>query len=171
MANSPWAKQVTVQYRAALDDLKPRSDSGPSGRGNPGVGECGLGPCANVMPGKAVVVWESALPIREGLRSVIDQEFNGHYVIGIRGLEGIFTQDQMKAGAELSAKGKPPLQPGLVRRRNNTWLLGFSRELMPLDASDKDVQFIVHGGASLTVTLLRAAFNPKEMIYRGTLAM
>ena len=168
---SPWAKQVTAQYRAAMDNLRPQSGGGPAGRGSTGAGECGLVPCASVMPGKVVVIWESGQPIREGLHSVIAPEFNGHYVISIRGLEGEQTLDRLKAGSDLSAKGKSPLQPGLASRRNGSYLFGFSRDLLPLDTSDKEVQFTVRTGASLTAILLRAVFNPKEMTYRGVLAL
>jgi hypothetical protein len=169
-ANSPWAKTVTAQYRAAMDDLRPQPEPEP-GRGEQKVGECGLGPCGSIMPGKVAVIWESALPIREALHPVIPPEFNGHYVISIRGLEGEQTSERLKAGADLSAKGKPPLQPGLVGFRNGTWIFGFSRDQLPLDTGDKDVLFTVRVGATLSATLLRAAFNPKEMIYRGALAL
>ena len=59
----------------------------------------------------------------------------------------------------------------MVSQRGNSWLFGFSKELMPLDEGDKDVQFTVHTGANLNATLLRASFNPKEMIYRRVLAL
>jgi hypothetical protein len=169
-ANSPWAKTVVAQYREAMEDLRPQPGAEP-GRGEQRAGECGLAPCGNVMPGKVVVIWESALPIREALRPVITPEFNGHYVISIRGLEGNQIPEQLKAGADLSAKGKAPLQPGLAGARNSTYVFGFSRDQLPLDTSDKEVVFTVRAGATLSSTLLRAVFNPKEMIYRGALAL
>lgn len=170
--NSPWAKQVLAQYRAAMDDLQPQSDHKPTqGRGEATVGECGLVPCSDVMPGKVTVIWESAQPIREAIHPVIPPEFNGRYVISIRGLEVAPTPERLKAGAELSAKGKPPIQPGMVRQRNSTWLFGFSKDLMPLEAADRDVQFTVRIGANFTATLLHATFNPREMMYRGMLAL
>ena len=43
--------------------------------------------------------------------------------------------------------------------------------MMPLTAGDKEVQFNVRTGARLTETLVHAVFNPKEMIYRGALAV
>jgi hypothetical protein len=169
---SPWAKQVTAQYRVALDSTRPRPDSDPvQGRGEAKLGECGLVPCGNIMPGPVTVIWESAQPIREAIHPVIPPELNGRYVISVRGLEGEQTEDRLEEGAELSAKGKPPIQAGLVRQRNGTWLFGFSKDLMPIDVNDKDVQFTVRMGARLTETLLRATFNPKEMIYRGVVAL
>ena len=92
-------------------------------------------------------------------------------MISIRGLQGEQTPDRLQAATDLSAKGKPPLQPGLVSRRNGSWLFGFSREQMPLDVNDKDVYFTVHTGSILKDTLLRASFSPKDMVYRGTPAL
>jgi hypothetical protein len=171
-ANSPWAKQVTAQYRAAMEDLRPDPNGQPrQGRGEATVGECGLVACGDIMPGTVTVIWESAPPMIAALHSAIPAEYNGRYVISVRGLEGSYSPDRLKAGAELSAKGRPPIQPGLVSQRNSTWIFGFSKDLLPLTIADKDIQFTVKVGASFTATLLRATFNPKEMTYRGTLAL
>jgi hypothetical protein len=173
VGNSPWAKQVTAQYRVALEDntrARPGTEL-QQGRGEAKVGECGLVPCGAVMPGKVAVIWESAQPVREAIHPQIPADMNGHYVISVRGLEGGYSIDRLTEGSELSAKGKPAIQPGIVRQRNATWLFAFSKDLMPLDVNDKEVQFVVHTGANLSVTLLRATFNPKEMMYRGTLAL
>jgi hypothetical protein len=168
---SPWAKQVTAQYRAAYDDPHPQDSRGPGTSGGPGAGECGLMPCANVMPGKVVVIWESAQPIRDAIHSVIPAEFEGRYVISIRGLLGEQTFDRLRTATDLETKGKAPLQPGLIMQRNSSLLFGFSRELLPLDVTDKEVQFTVRTGPELNATLLRATFNPKEMTCRGALAL
>jgi hypothetical protein len=170
--NSPWAKEVTAQYRVGLEDTRIQPGSEPvQGRGEARAGECGLVPCGSIMPGKVTVVWESAQPIREALHPVISTELNGRYVISIRGLEGQYSLDQLEAGSDLSAKGKSPVQPGLVRQRNNSYLFGFSKDLMPLGVTDKEVLFTVRTGPRLESTLLRATFNPKDMIYRGALAL
>jgi hypothetical protein len=173
-ADSPWAKQVTAQYRAAMDDGRPRPGSElQQGRGEAKVGECGLVPCGSIMPGKVTVIWESAQPVREAIHPDIPAELNRHYVISIRGLEAEYPLDRLEAGSDLSARGKSPIHPGpgMVRRRNNSILFGFSRESLPLEAGDKDVQFTVRIGANLTATLVHATFNPKDMLYRGTLAL
>ncbi len=172
ITNSPWAKQVNAQYRAAMDDVRVQPGREPTqGRGEARAGECGLVPCSNIMPGRVAVIWESAQPIREGLHPAIPAEMNGRYVISVRGLAGDYTPDRLASASDLSAKGKPPVQAGIVRQRNNTWLFGFSKDLIPLDATDKEVQFTIHTGASLTGTLVRATFNPKDMIYRGAPAL
>lgn len=173
-ANSPWAKQVTAQYRAAMDsDRPPPGSEVQQGRGEAKAGECGLVPCGSIMPGKVTVIWESAQPVREAIHPAIPADFNRRYVISIRGLEGEYSLDHLEAGSDLSARGKSPIQPGpgMVHRRNNSILFGFSRDLLPLEASDKDVLFTVRIGASFTATLVRAAFNPRDMLYHGTLAL
>jgi len=171
-SKSPWAKPTMAQYRQSLENLAPHPETEPQpGRGEEKLGPCGLVPCGQIMPGQVTVIWESAQPIREALRPVIPPQFNGRYVVSIRGLEGTQSLDKLEAGAELSAKGKPPVEAGVVAQRNSTYLFGFSKELMPLTAGDKDVQFIVRTGLDLKGILVRVTFNPKEMLYRGALAL
>jgi hypothetical protein len=172
ITHSPWAKQVSAQYRAAMDDARIQPGAPLVQRpGEPMPGECGLAPCSTVMPGKVIVIWESAQPIREALHPEEPADFNGRYIISIRGLAGDYAPARLKAGSALTAKGRQPLQPGVVDRRNNTWLFGFSRELLPLTKDDRDVQFTVRIGENLSDTLVRASFNPKDMIYRDELAL
>ncbi len=42
---------------------------------------------------------------------------------------------------------------------------------MPITADDKEVLFIVRTGPDLKGTLVRATFIPKDMLYRGSLAL
>jgi hypothetical protein len=171
-SKSPWAKPAMAQYRASLEDLAPQPGSEPEqGRGEARVGPCGLVPCGQIMPGQVTVIWESAQPIREAIHPVIPPQFNGRYVISIRGLEGTQVLDKLEAGAELSVKGRSPVQAGVVAQRNSSYLFGFSKELAPITANDKEVIFTVRTGPDLKGTLVRATFNPKEMMYRGALAL
>jgi hypothetical protein len=172
ISHSPWAKEVTAQYRAAMDDVRIQPGAPPVERpGAPMAGECGLVPCSTVMPGKVIVIWESAQPIRETLHPKEPPDFNGRYIISIRGLAGDYTPASLTAGCDLTAKGRQPIQPGVVDRRNNTWLFGFSRELLPLTTDDREVQFTVRVGRNFSDTLVRVSFNPKDMIYRDELAL
>jgi hypothetical protein len=59
----------------------------------------------------------------------------------------------------------------VVAQRNSSYLFGFTRELIPITSDDKEVQFIVRTGPDLRGTLVRATFNPKEMMYRGSLSL
>ncbi len=172
ITRSPWAKQVIAQYRVPLDDIRIQPGTPLVKRpGPPVAGECGLMPCSNIMPGRVIVIWESAQPIQEAIHPVEPPDFNGRYIISIRGLEGEYTAPRLKAGSDLTVKGHPPLQTGVVARRNNTWLFGFSREMLPLTTKDREVKFSVRVGENFSDTLVRATFDPKEMVYRDELAL
>lgn len=172
LSNSPWAKPVTAQYRTALEGLEPSREGQPKlGRGEATAGECGLVPCGSIMPGKVVVIWESAQPVRDALRVALPPAFNNRYVLSVRGFEIDLNAERLTQGSELSAKGKPPVLAGIVTRRNNTWLFGFSRDLLPLGPADKDVLFTVRTGPDFNETLVRASFSPREMTCRGALAL
>jgi len=77
--------------------------------------------------------------------------------------------ERLLQSARLTAKGRDPQAADLVRQafNNQTLIFGFPRESFPLEASDKDVQFTMKLGA-LTV---KAKFEPKEMTYKGGLAV
>ncbi len=123
-SKSPWAKLTMAQYRQSMDDLAPRPDSdSQQGRGEARAGACGLVTCGQIMPGEVTVIWESAQPIREAIHPVIPPQFNGRYVISIRGLEGTQTLDKLEAGAELTVKGKASSP---VRRRRPSAITAFS---------------------------------------------
>lgn len=171
-SNSPWAKPTNAMYRVASTSREQAADPRPSqGRGLPSAGPCGLGSCGSVLPGVVTVIWESAQPVREALHPQIPPEFNGHYVVSIRGLEGKWTEDQLLPGATLAVKAQAPVQADLVQSRGASWVFGFRRELMPLSVSDREVTFQVRTGANFSNTLLKTTFNLREMVYRGAPAI
>lgn len=142
-------------------------------------------------PATAVTIrWESAQPILDATKETLPAQFKGHYVIlvsglplewgmnrparGNRGPEDPTLRlsdlvERLQAGATLSAKGKDPEGAGIVRRApsDEGWLFGFSRELLPLTAADKDIEFSLNSGP-MTV---KAKFVAGEMMYRGQLAL
>lgn len=63
------------------------------------------------------------------------------------------------------------MQPGLVQKPISSGpgsiLFGFSKELLRLDADDREVLFTTRLGRSP----IQAKFVPKEMLYRGKLAV
>jgi hypothetical protein len=143
-------------------------------------------------PASAVTIrWESAQPVLDATRETFPADFANHYVIAVAGLpvewgleraaRGHRTPDadpsvrlsdlveRLKAGATLEAKDKEPEGAGVVRRApsDEAWLFGFSRELLPLTAADKDIQFALTSGPMM----VKAKFEPKEMMYRGRLAL
>jgi len=120
-----------------------------------------------------VVRWESARPILDATGIPLSTDFRGHYVIGVTGLQVPPAQRpgmlQILQGAAFLEKGKERVQPGVAEysRDGATIFFGFSRELFPLTAADKEVQFEINTGD----LRIRAKFELKEMTYRGQLAL
>ena len=78
--------------------------------------------------------------------------------------------EQLQLSATLEAKGRESEQPGVVRpvpRTPGTYLFGFSKELLPLTASDREIVFTL----KTALMSVRAKFEPKEMMYGGKLAV
>jgi hypothetical protein len=140
------------------------------------------------------VRWESAQPMRDALGTPLNRELSDRYVLSVSNLPiGVMENrrrkenaggleedsspaarqrrmiEQLQGAATLEARGKAPAQAGVVipARMPGTYLFGFSKELLPLSAEDKDILFTLQTG-SMTV---KAKFEPKEMIYRGKLAL
>jgi hypothetical protein len=140
------------------------------------------------------VRWESAQPMLDALGTLLKSELKDRYVLSVSNLPiGVMESrrhkenaggleedsspaarqrrmvEQLKGAATLEARGKEPEQAGVVTSAPvpGTYLFGFSKELLPLSADDKDILFTLQTG-SITV---RAKFEPKEMIYRGKLAL
>jgi len=140
-----------------------------------------------------VVRWESAQPVRDAFGFPLPAEFNDRYVIAVTKLpygimnrpprrgeapaiaEPVIQRQQkmrelLQAAATLEARGKEPAQPGLVRlapKAVQTWLFGFSKDLLTIEPNDKEVQFVLH----TALVSLRAKFDPKAMVYRGQFAV
>jgi hypothetical protein len=198
-SQSPWAKEVRIENRGP-GGMNTYDGSAPVGSGLPGDPSSGRpasgtpgttaattqhAPIQYPLGGDrqshdiavqsvtATVRWESALPVIGATGIPIPSDFQDHYVIGVSGLQ--IPRAQRPAMLELlrnSAflqKGKEQIQPGLVEysRDGGTIFFGFAKELFPLTSADKDVQFTINTG-DLRV---KAKFEPKEMIYKGRLAL
>ncbi|HWD97897.1 MAG TPA: hypothetical protein VG345_02625 [Bryobacteraceae bacterium] len=177
-------------------DTSPGGLGGGRGMGGPGGGGYNIGSGREqrdrgARPAAAVTVrWESAQPMLDATRETLPAEFANHYVIAVAGLpiewgldraarahrsdaeKSVHLSDlveRLKAGATLQARDREPEGAGVVRRApsDEAWLFGFSRELLPLTASDKDVEFALNSGPMA----VKAKFEPKEMMYRGRLAL
>ena len=78
--------------------------------------------------------------------------------------------DRLKELSSLEARGRDPVQAGLVTRQvatGSSFLFGFSRELLPLETRDTDFLFTT----TLGRLVIKAHFVPKEMLYHGELAV
>jgi len=136
------------------------------------------------------VRWESAKPILEAMKAPLPEQFANHYVISVNGiplLGGRQTSqgaedaasrrpseddpyDNLKQFTTLQPKGKELVQAGVVHRQvssGNSFLFGFSSELLPLSTDDSEVIFSTRLG-QLTV---KARFVFKEMLYHRELAL
>jgi hypothetical protein len=76
-------------------------------------------------------------------------------------------QDRLLNSVSLAAKGKDPQHADLVMQTSDkqTLIFGFPKQVLPLAANDKDVEFVMHVGPMT----IKAKFEPKEMMYKGAL--
>lgn len=170
---------------------------GPGGRGMGGPGGSNTtgypigGSSHGARPATTVTIrWESAQPILDATKETLPHALDGHYVIAVDGLPVDWGKwqhgrnrtgradptvrvsdivEMLTAGATLEARGRDPVGAGVVRRSptDEGWLFGFSKDLLPLSASDKDILFTLKAGPMA----VKAKFEPKSMIYNGAFAI
>jgi hypothetical protein len=148
---------------------------------------------------KGTVRWESARPVLDAVKTPLPDEFANHYVIAVIGFplpsgqrryqdeQGGYpprqsqddnpprrspedSLDNLKQFTTLQPKGKELAQAGVVQQQsssNSNLLFGFSKDSLTLTKDDKEVLF----STTLGRLVIRAKFNPKEMLYRGQLAV
>jgi hypothetical protein len=124
--------------------------------------------------------------VREALKPEFPDDFAGHYVITLSGFpwplrngrledderSGQDELDHLKSVTFLKPERGNPLQPGLVTQPisssvNGSILFGFSKDLLQLSTDDREIEFTTRLGRSP----IEARFFPKEMLYRGKLAV
>jgi hypothetical protein len=179
---SPWARSARVLPRPGRDRgglrSNPQNIGGDAGGGGGGRGNSpDLGAVPLVAISEVTVVWESAQPLLDALKSHFSSDFENHYVIGVNELPNEQKKrqpHQESAGQEtlsasLQARGKEPVDAGAIQPTQNgsVMLFGFSKELLSLNASDKDIVFTLEAEQFS----VKAKFDPKEMMYRGKLAL
>jgi hypothetical protein len=175
---SPWARETRVDFKAKGKDAEGERgpDPGPSTFGvNRGQGGRTAGKQLSV-----IVSWESAIPLFNALHYRLPSQFLGHYVIGVKDLPVLVDPgperqspeqllDWLKNSAKLQAKDRDMVQCGVVAsaREGSMLLFGFLKELLPLSAKDREVTFTL----DTNQLAIKTRFEPKEMIYRGELAL
>jgi hypothetical protein len=169
---SPWAKTGRVlpnpgRDRGTLDSTVPDLAGGNAGgrSGNQKLGEVPVIPVAEVT-----VVWESAKPLLDALRTTFPADFANHYVIGVNDLpvtEGGRKVNQDSMTASLKAHGKDSVDAGGVLATRDVVMFAFSKELLPLTVADKEVLFALETNQYS----IKTRFDLKEMMYRGLLAV
>ena len=139
---------------------------------------------------RGTVRWESAKPVLDALKTPLPDAFANHYVIAVIGFplpggqrryqdeEGDNpprrsqddTLDNLKQFTTLQPRGKELAQAGIVQQQtssNSNLLFGFSKDSLTLTKDDKEVFF----STTLGRLVVRAKFDPKEMLYHGQLAV
>ena len=148
---------------------------------------------------KGTVRWESAQPVLDALKTPLPDAFANHYVIAVIGFPLPAPQrryqdeqgdnpsrqsqddnpprrsqddtfDNLKQFTTLQPKGKELAQAGVVQQQTNSnsnLLFGFSKDSLTLTKNDKEVLF----STTLGRLVIRAKFDPKEMLYHGQLAV
>jgi hypothetical protein len=148
---------------------------------------------------KGTVRWESAQPVLDALKTPLPDAFANHYVIAVIGFplpapqrryqdeqgdnpsrqsqednpprrSPDDTLDNLKQFTTLQPKGKELAQAGVVQQQTNSnsnLLFGFSKDSLTLTKNDKEVLF----STTLGRLIIRAKFDPKEMLYHGQLAV
>jgi hypothetical protein len=192
ITNSPWARYVRADTSRSSEARPPENGSAspvstqmPGGGGGGGRDMGGRrGGAANLPAFYGTVRWESAKPVLVALKRDLPKELEDHYVIGVSGfplgLRDPRTEsgetasarlDDLKQVTTLRAKRKDPAQPGIVMRSSDTdgpvVLFGFSRDAIAIEPTDKNVEFQTQFG----LLDISARFDPKQMAYRGELAL
>jgi hypothetical protein len=165
---SPWATSARVLPKPGRDRGSFQSDT-PAVAGGRSGGR-GTGPDPVVAVTEVTVVWESSQPLLDALKSSFPSDFANHYVIGVNDLPtlpGKRRLSQENTQANLRARGKDPVDAGAIQMARGVLLCAFSRELLPLGSADKDILFTLE----TEQFSVKARFEPKEMIYRGKLAL
>jgi hypothetical protein len=190
---SPWAKEIVGERTTTQKNPSTGSASDPTfgspyprtssrSRNNP-MGLPG-GNSRNPKPPssnkttttyKGTVVWESAKIIRDAAKTPLPEGFENEYVLSITGVP--LAKNSSRNGLDavrqvtfLTLKSKDPLEAAAVQQNQGNgaiYYIGFSREALPLSKEDKEVVFTTAMGK----VHFTAKFSPKEMLYRGELAL
>jgi hypothetical protein len=146
-----------------------------------GGGYPGGGRSTGAYQVRGTVLWESAPPVTDAIKPVFPEEFADHHVIALVGFpfpprndnrDEEDALDALKADTYVRPERGDSVQPGLVKRPvsssiNGSILFGFSKDLVKIGAEDKEILFTTRLGRSQ----IQARFAPKEMLYRGKLAV
>jgi hypothetical protein len=168
---SPWAKDARVlpkpgRDRGGLDSSVPDLNGGAGGRsGNSRLGDVPVLPVASVT-----VLWASAQPLLDALKTRFPSDFANHYVIGVNDLPAMELGRKVNLDsmvANLQVHGKDSTDAGGTLAGRETVLFAFSKELLPLIAADKEVIFTLETNQYS----VKPRFELKEMTYHGRLAV
>jgi hypothetical protein len=191
LTRSPWAHETNLDFEATegghVEMPAGGGASGQDGQMSSGRGQASDPAASSMRRAPILVRWDSAQPLRDALQLPSIQQFEGRYVIGVSNIPpGVMNRrrrgepeatismedflGELQGAATLEAPGKDPVGAGIVKHvpgSQNNYMFGFARELLPLSGGEKEVQFILRT-ARVSV---KAKFEPKNMLYRGKLAV
>ncbi len=185
---SPWAKDASIFDSAAHKGLStaPRTTSQSRRSG----GRTTTPGSAAPLPGsptnwKAIVRWESALPVREAVKAVQSKDVEENYILALIGdIPGVGVPsdddepaerqqklDNLKESTRLERKDDPlELQRVKIAPKTPLSAAGtlfyFSR-VLPIMPEDKQVTFVTKVGP----LEVKCKFTLRDMLYRGNLEL
>jgi hypothetical protein len=171
--------------RAVTSMLENRGSDGGSNKDSAGQNDTNH--TVVFMPaGEVIVLWESALPVREaetrlGLKDSVGQHSAESFVISVIGFPVNFEKGQVPDTAErskkwiiecavLSHKGKDSITPtdvDVTEVGEDSVLRFFFPRDSAIEAKNKAITFRMELGPNL----VQAEFNPKQMLYQGKPAL
>ena len=166
VTRSPWAKEVTAETSKAK-----KSTSRPKKQSRTGLPAPEPFPERTVTTYHGTVAWESAAPVRAADKTPLPQEFAGMYVLSVGGLALGSSMERLRQGTTLVVKAHDPLEAAVAKHlavEGNVFLFGFARKALEISKDDKEVWFESHINNKVKFA---AKFNPREMLYRGELAV
>ena len=168
---------------------------GGQGMGGPGGGMGGRGGAETGDPEvgnrppqfRALVRWESAMPVSEAMRKQPPAEAAEFHVISVSGMPmmgagrrgpaagGPIDEaerkremlERMRESTQLQRKGKDPIYPATVAQAQGGLLFAFARDFQPIKLEDREVTFVSKMGPME----LKVKFALKDMVYNGQLTL
>jgi hypothetical protein len=190
LTKSPWARDASIFDSAAHKGLStaPRLGGGGGYRRTRGTAAPGASTSPTINgpnDWKAMVRWESALPVREALKTPKTADVEENYIIALLGdIPGVGVPsdddepaerqqklDVLKENTKLDRKNDPlelqsvKIAPRSPRSPAGT-LFYFSR-VFPITADDKQVTFMTKVGP----LEVKCKFTLREMMYHGSLEL
>lgn len=175
LSKSPWAKQATVEYAAGATDHRVWGETPPGFPGGGRLPQKGGGRSRPVRSSAYRVTWASAAPILAATKTPLPDAFRDHFTLSVSGLlpgSSLTSPDRLddlKQFTTLKPKTRALAQAGVVewQAASKTLLFGFSRDILEFSKTDPVADFETKIGR----LGLKVRFEPKEMIYRGQLAL
>jgi hypothetical protein len=176
LTKSPWAKGVNLEMDFGAMEGPGMGGPGMEGPGMGGPGMPGPGGPGEPFGMQPTVRWESASPLRSAAKVKLPIDPTGCYVIGVLGLPtemdarfGDLDLASLKETTFLQRKGGKSVAPNhfIVSDYDGAMLFYFPSDADPISPKDKEVVF----QSKIVVYAIKAKFVPKDMLYRGKLAL